>query len=103
MDPRRRGRGDWRRTQAHRYRTGPRATRTRRPAGHLGCDVPVGLALPYKVCGESSTSTNPSADPAASLSFPNSSEAPAADGVGTRQVFLGGTVYYSPATGAYIE
>ncbi|WP_374198296.1 hypothetical protein [Rhodococcus sp. BP-316] len=39
----------------------------------------------------------------ASLSYPQGPEAPAGDGVGTRQAFFGGTVYYSPTTGAYIE
>lgn len=58
---------------------------------------------PYQVCGEILDLYKSLGGPSSTLSFPNSSEAPAGDGVGTRQVFLGGTVYYSPTTGAYIE
>ncbi|AMY19562.1 MULTISPECIES: LGFP repeat-containing protein [Nocardiaceae] len=57
----------------------------------------------HLVCGEILDLYKSLGGPAGTLSYPQGSEAPAGDGVGTRQVFLGGTVYYSPATSAYIE
>ncbi|MBY6350620.1 hypothetical protein HQ607_09925 [Rhodococcus corynebacterioides] len=58
---------------------------------------------PYPVCGAILDLYKSLGGPSSTLSYPKSSEAPAGDGIGTRQAFLGGTVYYSPTTGAYIE
>ncbi|WP_308115702.1 hypothetical protein [Rhodococcus sp. BP-241] len=57
----------------------------------------------HQVCGEILDLYNSLGGPTSTLSYPQGPEAPAGDGVGTRQAFFGGTVYYSPTTGAYIE
>ena len=58
---------------------------------------------PYQVCGEILDLYKSLGGPSSSLSYPSSSEVPAGDGIGTRQSFFGGTVYYSPTTGAFVE
>jgi uncharacterized protein with LGFP repeats len=58
---------------------------------------------PYQVCGDILDLYTSLGGPSSTLSFPSGTEAPAGDGIGTRQAFFGGAVYYSPATGAYIE
>lgn len=57
----------------------------------------------FEVCGEILDLYRSLGGPGSTLLFPSGAEAPAGDGAGTRQVFLGGSVYYSPTTGAYIE
>ncbi|WP_328811799.1 LGFP repeat-containing protein [Rhodococcus sp. NBC_00294] len=58
---------------------------------------------PYPVCGEILDLYTSLGGPTGTLSYPQGPEAPAGDGIGTRQAFLGGSVYYSPTTGAYVE
>lgn len=57
----------------------------------------------YQVCGEILDFYRWLGGPGNTMSFPSGAEEPAGDGAGTRQVFLGGSIYYSPTTGAYIE
>lgn len=57
----------------------------------------------HQVCGEILDLYNFLGGPSSTLSYPQGPEAPAGDGIGIRQAFFGGTVYYSLATGAYVE
>ena len=57
---------------------------------------------PYQVCGPIRDLYDSLGGPTGTLGFPKSAEVLDADGVGKQSEFFGGTIRWTPSTGAYV-